>query len=137
VGNDDTIRDRGSYFLLMLVASLLAAVLATVAGQRLKARFGTWNATLLGLGAYVAVVAVVMLLLRDIAEIPAPLTDPEGHIVFPAFPADVLADFRVYSIAAQVILWSTIGLVFAPLADRLLASGQRPAVAPSRETAAL
>ena len=36
VGNDDTIQDRASYFLLMLVTSLLAAVLATVIGQRLK-----------------------------------------------------------------------------------------------------
>ena len=92
---------------------------------------------MLGIGTYVALVAVVMLVLKDIAEVPTPLTDTTGHIVFPAFPADVLADFRVYSIAAQVILWSTIGLVFAPLADRLLASGERPAVAPPRERASI
>jgi hypothetical protein len=133
VGNDDTIRDRGGFFLLMLVASLLAAVLATVVGQRMQGRLGTWNASLVGIGVYIVLVAVVMLATKDIAEVPAPLTDTQGHIVFPAFPADVLADFRVYSIAAQVLLWSTIGLVFAPLADRLLASGQRPAVAPPRE----
>lgn len=137
VGNDDSIRDRASYFLLMLVSSLLIAVLATVAGQQLRQRFGTWNAALLGVGIYVAGVAVVMLVLKDIAEVPAPLTDSSGHIVFPAFPADVLADFRLYSVAAQVILWSTIGLVFAPFADRLLASGERPAVAPPREPAGL
>lgn len=137
VGTDDTIQDRAGYFLLMLVTSLLAAVLATVLGQRLKTRFGTWNASLLGVGAYVGVVGVAMAVLRDTAEVPAPLTDPNGHIVFPAFPADVLADFRVYSLVAQVVLWSTIGLVFAPLADRLLASGERPAVAPPRETASL
>jgi predicted cobalt transporter CbtA len=137
VGNDDTIDDRAEYFLLMLVASLLAAVLATAVGQRLRPRFGTWNATLLGIGGYLAAVAVVMLVLKDIAEVPAPLVDPRGGIVFAAFPADVLADFRVYAIASQVVLWSAIGLVFAPLAERLLASGRLPAVAPPRETAGI
>ncbi|GCE39114.1 Predicted cobalt transporter CbtA [Rhodococcus wratislaviensis] len=36
----------------------------------------------------------------------------------PGFPADDLYQFRLYSVAAQLILWSTIGLAFAPLADR-------------------
>jgi predicted cobalt transporter CbtA len=130
IGSEDTIRDRGSYFLLMVVSSLLAAVLATVVGQRLQARFGTWNASLLAIGGYIAVVAVVMLVLKDVRETPTSLTDREGHIVFPPFPADVLADFRVYSVAAQVVLWSAIGLIFAPLADRALAGGERPVVAP-------
>ena len=135
VGSDDTIDDRAEYFLLMLVASLLAAVLATVVGQRLRPRFGSWNAALLGIGGYLAAVAVVMLVLKDIAEVPEPLVDPEGTIVFAAFPGDVLADFRVYAIASQVVLWSGIGLVFAPLAERLLASGRLPSVAPPREPA--
>ncbi|HUR72962.1 MAG TPA: CbtA family protein [Sporichthya sp.] len=137
VGNDATIDDRAEYFLLMLIASLLIAVLATAAGQQLRPRFGTWNAALLGIGGYLAAVAVVMLVLQDIAEVPAPLVDSRGTIVFAAFPADVLADFRVYAIGAQVVLWSAIGLVFAPLADRLLASGRRPAVSPPRETAGI
>ncbi len=137
VGNDGTIDDRAEYFLLMLVASLLMAVLATVVGQGLRPRFGTWNAGLLGVGGYLAAVGVVMLLLKDISEVPAPLLDPEGTIVFAAFPGDVLADFRVYAIGSQVVLWSAIGLVFAPLADRVLASGRLPAVAPPRETAGI
>lgn len=135
VGNDDTIDDRAEYFLLMLVASLLAAVFATALGQRLRPRFGTWNAALLGIGGYLAAVTVVMVALKDIAEVPEPLVDPQGTIVFAAFPGDVLADFRVYAIASQVVLWSAIGLVFAPLADRLLASGRLPSVAPPREPA--
>ena len=46
---------------------------------------------------------------------------PAGQIVYPGFPADVLWDFRFYSIAAPAIMWAAIGLLFAPRAERLLA----------------
>jgi hypothetical protein len=58
--------------------------------------------------------------LHQATETPGPLRDPNGTIVFPGFPADVLYAFRLYSIGAQLILWTAIGLVFAPLAERLL-----------------
>ncbi len=45
--NDDTIDDRTGLFLLTLMIGVLAAVVATAAGQRLQVRFGTWNAALL------------------------------------------------------------------------------------------
>ena len=51
------------------------------------------------------------------------LKNAKGVIVYPGFPADVLFNFRLYSIAAQLVLWGAIGLIFAPLADRLLAPG--------------
>ena len=53
-------------------------------------------------------------------ETPLPLRNAAGAIVYPGFPADVLFDFRLYSVAAQLLLWATIGLAFAPLAERLL-----------------
>jgi len=56
-------------------------------------------------------------------ETPLPLKNAKGVIVYPGFPADVLFNFRLYSIAAQLVLWGAIGLIFAPLADRLLAPG--------------
>ena len=56
-------------------------------------------------------------------EAPLPLKNAKGVIVYPGFPADVLFNFRLYSIAAQLVLWGAIGLIFAPLADRLLAPG--------------
>jgi hypothetical protein len=56
-------------------------------------------------------------------ETPLPVTNAKGVIVYPGFPADVLFNFRLYSIAAQLVLWGAIGLIFAPLADRLLAPG--------------
>ena len=50
-----------------------------------------------------------------------------GKIVFPGFPADVLFKFRLYSVINQLILWTTIGLAFGPLVERMLAPAPRPA----------
>jgi heme A synthase len=139
IGNDDTIRQRSGLYLLMVLASLLFLVLAVWLGKRLQPRFGNWNATLLAGAVFVVATGIVMLLLPSSGELsanaslhsatetPGPLTDPTGRIVFPGFPADVLFSFRLYSLGAQLLLWATIGLVFAPLAERLLAPGPRPA----------
>jgi predicted cobalt transporter CbtA len=150
--NDDTIDDRAGLFLLTLMVGVLAAVVATAVGQRLQLRFGTWNAALIAGAGFVAVVAVALLLMPPLGhldanvaatgaehntETPRALRDAEGNIVFPGFPADVLAEFRIYAIGAQALFWAVVGVVFAPLADRLLRSGARPAVAPPRETVSL
>ena len=47
------------------------------------------------------------------------MKNDNGTIVYPGFPADLLYTFRVASVAAQVILWATIGLTFGALAERL------------------
>jgi predicted cobalt transporter CbtA len=134
IGHPETIHTRGTLFLTMLITSLIAAVIMVRLGQIMALRLGNWNACILaGLG-YLGVIILAMAVLpslgllrvnvyeygRHATETPLPLTDSSGHIVFPGFPADVLAQFRVYSVAAQLILWSTIGLVFAPLAERVL-----------------
>lgn len=134
IGHDDTLWDRANLYLVMVVCSVAFGVGAVVLGQRLQRRFGTWNATLIALGAYALAIGVVMALLPQVGELstnvtadghhatetPLPLTDSKGTIVFRGFPADTLAGFRLYSVAAQALLWATIGLVFAPLAERLL-----------------
>ncbi len=111
-----------------------SSVLAVWLGKRLQPRFGNWNATLLAGAGYVVVIGVVMALLPSLGtlsanvmeyghhatETPLPLTDAKGTIVYPGFPADVLFSFRFYSVAAQLLLWVTLGLVFAPMAERLL-----------------
>jgi hypothetical protein len=90
------------------------------AGQKLHRRLGAWNAGLaVGLG-YVVAMTVVFLVLPPVHETPLPLRDAHGTLVFPGFPADVLAQFRAYSVAAQVVLWGVLALTFAPLADRVL-----------------
>ena len=134
VGNDDTIVQRTQLYLIVVACSLIFGFLAVYGGQKLATRVGTWSATIwAGLG-FVVVMTVVMLVLppvghlaADVAadgkratETPLPLRDPDGTIVFPGFDADVLAKFRLYSVAAQLIMWTTIGLVFAPLAERVL-----------------
>lgn len=150
--NDETVSDRAGLFLLVLLLGVLAAVIAVWGGQHLTARFGAWNAALLAGAGFVAVMAVAFLILPPLGhldanvaltgaehntETPRPLRDAAGTIVFPGFPADVLAEFRVYSVAAQALLWAAIGVVFAPLADKLLATGERPAIAPPREIASV
>jgi hypothetical protein len=137
IGHPETIQARGGYYLLMVLASVVLLIAAVWLGQRLKERFGTWNAALLAGAAFVVAAGIVMALLPQLGhlpfnehtygnhatETPLPLTNAKGTIVYPGFPADVLFNFRLYSVAAQLLLWSVIGLIFAPLADRLLAPG--------------
>ncbi len=61
-----------------------------------------------------------MVVLPNVDETPQPLRDAAGVIIYPGFPADVLYEFRLVSLGTQLVLWVTIGLVFAALAGRLL-----------------
>jgi len=133
VGDHDTIRDRAALWLLMVVVAVVCAIAAAWLGQRLQARYGTSNATLLACAAFVIVIGAVMAVLPALGELsmhaahgggavtetPQPLRDAAGVIVYPGFDADVLWQFRVASIGAQAILWAAIGLTFAPLAERV------------------
>jgi predicted cobalt transporter CbtA len=120
VGQADTIRERTAWYLLMVLASVVLAVAAVWLAGRLAARLGAWNGHLLAAGAYLAAVAVVEAALPSIDETPEPLRDASGEIIYPGFPADVLYEFRLVSLALQLVLWATIGLVFATLARRPL-----------------
>jgi predicted cobalt transporter CbtA len=148
VGNGATIGLRSSLYLVLTGASVILLILAVWLGRRLRVRYSTWNATLLAAGAYVLAIAVLFLLLPNLGDLdankelhqatetPQPLTDADGKIIYPGFPADLLYQFRLYALGAQLLLWSAIGLVFGPLAERLL---ERPpatkAQAPAEVTA--
>lgn len=110
-GMDETIGLRTGAYLLMILISVGAAIGATVLARRLAAARGWWNAVLLAAGAYVVVVGVVGRLLPTVAETPSD------------FPADVLYNFRLASFLGQVVLWASVGLIFATLADRSARSG--------------
>lgn len=132
IGQADTIKQRTGMYLVMVLSSVALLALAVWLGQRLRARLGTWNASLLAGAAFVVAIGIVMALLPSFgqpangrfaataSETPLPLTDAHGAISYPGFPADVLFYFRLYSVAGQLLLWSVIGLLFAPMADRLL-----------------
>jgi predicted cobalt transporter CbtA len=120
VGQSDTIGARTGWYLVMVLASVALAVAAVWLARRLAARFGSWNARLIAAGAYLVAIAVVMVLLPTVDETPEPLRDASGAIIYPGFPADVLYEFRLVSLGTQLVLWATIGLVFATLAGRLL-----------------
>ena len=125
IGHPETINQRTALYLVMVVASLVFMGLAVWLGQRLRNRLGNWNATLVAAGAFIVAIGIVMAILPSLGhlganvaaygdhatETPLPLTDDKGTIVYPGFPADVLFNFRFYSVAAQLILWSAIGLV--------------------------
>jgi predicted cobalt transporter CbtA len=133
VGQSDTIGTRTGWYLVMVLASVVLAIVAVWLARRLADRFGAWNARLLAVGAYLVTVAVVMGLLPTVDETPEPLRDASGAIIYPGFPADVLYEFRLLSLATQLLLWMTIGVVFATLAGRLLGeraeSGQVSSIA--------
>ena len=110
---EETIRQRTLLYLLMVMLSALLMVAAVYVGRSLAARYGAWSTTLIAAGSYVVAVAIVMAVLPTIDETP-------DH-----FPADVLYEFRLYSLATQVVLWAVIGLVFASMAQRLLTESRR------------
>lgn len=134
IGNDDTIGARGGLYLLMVVTSVTLLAGSVWLSRRLRGRFGTWNASLLSGAVFIIAIGIVMALLPALGHLPAnvheygvqatetppPLRDATGTIVYPGFPADLLYEFRVYSMAGQLLLWTTLGLTFAPLAQRVL-----------------
>jgi hypothetical protein len=140
IGNPDTIAQRGALYLTMTVASVVVTVAAVWLGQRLRERFGSWNATLLAAAAAVVVLGIVMALLPTLGsltvnaaaapghltETPLPLKNAAGQLVFPGFDADDLYRFRLYSVLAQVIFWTALALGFAPLADRVFDAYGKP-----------
>jgi len=106
VGSADTIGARTALFFAMLALSIAATVAAVALAQRLRARLGAWNAAIIAGAAFVVVVALVGIVLPDINEVPQ------------AFSAVVLWRFRVASLGIQVVLWTTIGLLFGALTER-------------------
>jgi hypothetical protein len=135
IGNPDTIKQRTLLYLTMLVVSLAGLLIAVIIGHRLAPRLGTWNATLAAGAGYLVLIAIAVTVLPDLGhlhanggrfatETPQPLADASGKIVYPGFPADTLFRFRLTSLGTQVVLWTALALVFAPLAERVQAGGR-------------
>jgi len=112
VGNPDTIDKRTMLFLAMIAITVLAAIAAARIRRDLLARASGWNATLLAVAAFIAVIAAAQLILPPVHETP------------PGFPADVLYRFRLASLGINLTLWTTIGLGFGEAAARLIEARQ-------------
>jgi len=112
VGDPATIGMRTGLYFGMIAISLAAMIAAGMLRLRLLARYGAWNAFLIVAGAYLIVVIVVGLILPPMNEVPG------------EFPAIVLWRFRIASLGAQLIMWTTIGLVFGALAERAVPSAR-------------
>jgi len=106
VGEPETIGYRTAMFFVMIAISIVAMILAVTIRQNLVARYGGWNASLIAMAAFVILIVIAQLLLPKINEVPE-------H-----FPAAVLWNFRIASLGMQVVMWTTIGLVFGALTER-------------------
>jgi predicted cobalt transporter CbtA len=113
VGEPDTIGVRTALYFIMMALSVAAMAGATMLRQRLAARHDGWNATLVAGGCYVVAMIVVQRLLPDIDEVPDD------------FPAVVLWQFRMASLGMQLVMWTTIGLVFGALTHRAAMAAYR------------
>ncbi|MGW8763397.1 CbtA family protein [Streptomyces sp. NPDC055815] len=111
VGNPDTIGKRTTLFFLMILLSVLLGIAAVIAGRRLAPRLGNWNATLAAGAGFVVVTAVAFAVLPD-----------NDDAVAAGFPAALLWEFRLASLAIQAVLWAVFGIVFGVLAQKALAA---------------
>lgn len=108
VGKHETVGVRTAAYFGMIILSLGSAIIAGNLRNALLRAWRGFDATLLAIGAYVLLVGLGQFLLPTIDEVPAD------------FPATLLWDFRVASIATQLLIWATIGIVFGLLAERQL-----------------
>ena len=112
-------------FLAMIAITVLAAIAAVRIRRDLLRRPSCWNATLLAVAAFVAVIAIAQLILPAVHETP------------PGFPADVLYRFRLASLGINLTLWTTIGLGFGALAEKLILGRQHALTTASKRVGGL
>ncbi|OPX08655.1 CbtA family protein [Mycobacterium sp. AT1] len=117
VGLEDTIGARSTAFLTMTVVSVMAAAVALAAGLVWARRWGSWRATAAAVTGYAVVIFFAMALLPSFHEVPGPVTGPNGFLL-DGFPAEVLGEFRVYSLANQALMWLVIGATSAAIGAR-------------------
>jgi predicted cobalt transporter CbtA len=99
----------------MIALSLAAMIGVGMVRVRLQPRFGAWNACLVAGAVYLVAMIVAGLALPVVNEVPE-------H-----FPADVLWQFRIASIGAQLLLWTTLGVGFGMAAERVALRSALPA----------
>jgi hypothetical protein len=115
IGDPATIKLRTGLYFSMIAISIAAMIGAFAFRRLLVGRFGDWNANFIVAGYYLVIVVAAGLLLPVINEVPA------------QFPAVVLWKFRMASLGAQFIMWTTLGVFFGISTERALVRGGVPA----------
>lgn len=108
VGKHETVGLRTAAYFAMIALSLVGAAVALRLRTVLAWSQSGIDATLIAVGGYLLVVAFGQFLLPTVDEVPAD------------FSAVLLWNFRIASIATQLLLWTTIGIVFGLWAERVL-----------------
>ncbi|MFC9514765.1 CbtA family protein [Nocardiaceae bacterium NPDC056970] len=106
VGDPDTINERTLLWLASVILGLLAVAAAVYVGRLLKNQDLVTTRIIGQVAAFLAVVTVGYLALPGINEV--------GE----DFPATLLWQFRISSLATQASLWLALGLAFAFLTER-------------------
>ncbi|WOC11197.1 CbtA family protein [Gordonia sp. MP11Mi] len=114
VGDEDTIGSRSSSYLTITIVSIVLAIVGVLIATSLSSRIGAWSSSVVGAVVYLIGVTITASLLPEFKEVPGPVMDGD-RIVAPGFPGQVVADFRVYAIANQVLLWAVLTTVFIGL----------------------
>lgn len=124
VGDADTIDERTLLWLAALALGLVAVSVGALFAKALASqRYWTIRATA-AIAAFLTIVAVGYLLLPTVNE------------VRDDFPATLLWQFRVSSLATQATLWLALGLAFAFFTERAQRSSSPRAGASRHETRA-
>lgn len=110
VGEPATIKYRTGLYFLMMAISIASTMGAYLLRRRLRPRYGSWNGSLIAIGAYVVVITFFFLILPGINEVPA------------TFPAATLYNFRLASLITQIVLWGSVGVMFGYAGAGALAS---------------
>ncbi|KAF0813303.1 hypothetical protein IGB42_02232 [Andreprevotia sp. IGB-42] len=108
VGDPETIGYRTALFFLMIAISLVTMVFALKMRKVMMRQLGQWNASIAAGLLFVVIIAAVQLALPSFDNV------PDG------FPAALLWKFRVAAMGMQVIMWTTLGLLFGVLAENKL-----------------
>jgi hypothetical protein len=115
IGDPATIKMRTALYFIMIAISIAAMIGAFAFRRLLVGRFGDWNANFIVAGYFLVIVVIAGFLLPAVNEVP------------PQFPAVVLWKFRMASLGAQFIMWTTLGVFFGISTERAFARGGVPA----------
>jgi hypothetical protein len=113
VGNPDTIGLRTQLFFLIMQVSVIGAVISVNVGRKLIAQNGIWSGAISGVALYLVIVSVAAYLSLTINEVPD------------NFFAVLLWTFRTASLGIQIVLWTSLGLIFGKVAELALYPSRR------------